>query len=163
MMRGGEILETKSKLASKSTHKTKLVWILRGCPHAQLVLLFDKVRVEDPREILDRLHGRKSALENIVSCDSLRHIDSMGRVWVGSALNAVGVSFQTSTLETCSLRLAKTVHITCKICQIKSVPLAPIKCILIKLTSSTRKYYIEKHKESIKYLFDVFFQIPMHE
>jgi hypothetical protein len=56
-----------------------------GCPHAQHVLLFNKAGVEDPREILDRLHGRKSTLENIVSYDSLRHIDSMGRVWVGSA------------------------------------------------------------------------------
>jgi hypothetical protein len=44
------------------------------------------VGVEDLRGILDRLHARKFALENIVSCDSLRDIDSMGRVWVGSAL-----------------------------------------------------------------------------
>jgi hypothetical protein len=53
----------------------------------QCVLLFNKAGVEDPRGILDRLNGKKSALENIVSCDkSLRDIDFMGRVWVESAL-----------------------------------------------------------------------------
>jgi hypothetical protein len=32
------------------------------------------VGVEDPRGILDRLHGRKSALENVVSCDRVFEI-----------------------------------------------------------------------------------------
>jgi hypothetical protein len=34
--------------------------------------------VEDLRVILDRLHDTKSALETIVSCDILRHIDFVG-------------------------------------------------------------------------------------
>jgi hypothetical protein len=63
------------------------VRILCGCPNARCVLLFNKAGVEDPREILDGLHATKFALENIVSCDSLRDIDFMGRVWVGSALS----------------------------------------------------------------------------
>jgi hypothetical protein len=67
-------IETKSNLDSKSTHKTKLVQISCGCPHARCVLLFNKGGVEDPREILGRLYGRKSALENIVSCDRVFEI-----------------------------------------------------------------------------------------
>jgi hypothetical protein len=65
----GENLETKSKLDSKSSRKMKPVRISCGCPHARCVLLFNKVGVEDPRGILDKLHARKSALDNIVSCD----------------------------------------------------------------------------------------------
>jgi hypothetical protein len=74
MMREGENLETKSKLDSKSTRKTKSVRIPCGCPHTRCVLLFNKAGVEDPREILDRLHERKSALENIVSYDRVFQI-----------------------------------------------------------------------------------------
>jgi hypothetical protein len=38
------------------------------------VLLFNKTGVEDPRGILDRLNGKKSTLENIVSCDRVFEI-----------------------------------------------------------------------------------------
>jgi hypothetical protein len=62
-------LETKSKLDSKYTRKTKTVQIPCGWLHVRCVLLFNKAGVEDPRGILDRLHDRKFALENLVSCD----------------------------------------------------------------------------------------------
>jgi hypothetical protein len=57
-------LETKSKLDSKSTRKTKPVRIPYGCPHVQCVLLFNKAGVEDPRGVL----------EYIVSCDIVLEI-----------------------------------------------------------------------------------------
>jgi hypothetical protein len=63
---GGENLETKSKLDTKSTRKTKSVRISCGCPHAWHVFLVNKTEAEDSRRILDRLHGRKSALKNKV-------------------------------------------------------------------------------------------------
>jgi hypothetical protein len=56
---------------------TKPVRIPCGCPHAQLVLIFDKAGVEDQRGILDRLHGKISALENIVSCDGVFDIKTL--------------------------------------------------------------------------------------
>jgi hypothetical protein len=37
-------------------------------------LIFNKAGIEYPRGILDKLHGRKSALENIVSYDRVFEI-----------------------------------------------------------------------------------------
>jgi hypothetical protein len=67
----GNLPFSRSELDSKSSRKTKHVRIPCGCPHARCVLLFNKAGVEDPKEILDKLHVRKSALENIVSCDRI--------------------------------------------------------------------------------------------
>jgi hypothetical protein len=61
----------------------KPVQISCGCLHARCVLLFNKAGVEDPGGILDRLHGRKSALENLVSCDRVFEILTP---WVESGL-----------------------------------------------------------------------------
>jgi hypothetical protein len=55
----------------KSTRKTKPVRISCGYTYVQHVLLFNKAGVEDPREILDRLHDIKFVL---VSCDRIFHI-----------------------------------------------------------------------------------------
>jgi hypothetical protein len=65
--RRDENLQTKSKLVSKSTRKTKVVRIPCGYPHARCVLLCNKAGVEDLRELLGRFHDRKFALENIIS------------------------------------------------------------------------------------------------
>jgi hypothetical protein len=67
MRERGANLETKSKLDTKSTRKTRYVWISCGCLHARRVRLFNKTGVETPRGLLNRVFDIR-------------------RVWIGSAL-----------------------------------------------------------------------------
>jgi hypothetical protein len=60
--RGGENLETKSKLDSKSTRETKPVWILYVVAHmCDVSSCFNKTGVEDPRGTLHGLREPASA------------------------------------------------------------------------------------------------------
>jgi hypothetical protein len=57
-----------------SLHVKRSPWGSRVTAHMRDVILFNKARVEDPRGILNRLYGKKSVLENIISCDRVFEI-----------------------------------------------------------------------------------------